>query len=487
MAIDHTKYNIRNSSDFCSFITKQTLPPGYVLISLDVISLFSVIPKQLLIDCIRKVWRKWPHTTLPEDAFIEAVQLIMDSTYFQFEKSFFQQTLGTPMGGNASGEFADVVMSVLLDEVLQLLPFRVLFIKKYVDDLALAIPAVEVENILSYFNAFDPHIQFTLETERDNKLPFLDMMLCRHEDGSITTNWYKKPLASGRLINFHSIHPLHMKINVAKNLIHRVFGLTQPPNDEWCRGHVRTILTRNGFPKRVINTLITNHRHQRTNVSPTTEEDPEICTYKSILNIPKLTKNITKTASKMRMGRKIIFSYRGAKKLKQLVHSNLKSKTEATQRCNVIYGIPCQDCPNLRYVGQTIQKLKNRVRQHQNDVRDLHALLTSPYSYERQISDLSSKSALVKHVAETGHQFNFDGVIILDQKSDKTRLNFAEMIHIQDQPSCNFRRDVEGTSKIYSGIFSHFKAKNKPRQSNNQRSTLSTPQTSTQTRLSTSE
>lgn len=52
-------------------------------------------------------------------------------------------------------------------------------IKKYVENLILVIPKDEVDITLTSFNNYDHNIQFTIEFEIDDRIPFLDMTLIR--------------------------------------------------------------------------------------------------------------------------------------------------------------------------------------------------------------------------------------------------------------------------------------------------------------------
>ena len=65
------------------------------------------------------------------------------------------------------------------------IPLR--FWKRYVDDTCAALPASRVQEFLSHLNGVEPSIQFMVEVESEGKLPFLDVLLQRDPDGSIST------------------------------------------------------------------------------------------------------------------------------------------------------------------------------------------------------------------------------------------------------------------------------------------------------------
>jgi hypothetical protein len=130
--------------------------------------------------------------------FLKMVRFIFRSSYFVFNGKFHGQWEGSGMGLPPSPNFADLVMTCLLNYVKKVLDFEVLFVKKYVDDLVLSIPKGKIAVLLEIFNGFNQHIKFTFEMEQDRKLPFLDLLLSVEENGEITTSWYMKPIASGR-------------------------------------------------------------------------------------------------------------------------------------------------------------------------------------------------------------------------------------------------------------------------------------------------
>ncbi|XP_074041968.1 uncharacterized protein [Leptinotarsa decemlineata] len=107
------------------------------------------------------------------------------------------------MGAKISPILAAYVMDDLLDIVLEVLPYKPFSLKKYVDDIIISIPREFLDETLSIFNSYDPYIQFTLEKENEgNSVPFLETLFIRSPNNVIYIDWYRKPMSSGRYINY---------------------------------------------------------------------------------------------------------------------------------------------------------------------------------------------------------------------------------------------------------------------------------------------
>ncbi|XP_062557238.1 uncharacterized protein LOC134222111 [Armigeres subalbatus] len=271
------QFNITDSFDFVNYINRVTLPQGYVLVSFDVVSLFTNIPKDLVIRDIITNWDDIQQATnICLDLLLEMVEFCLDTSYFCFRNKFYIQTFGTAMGSPLSPILADIVMDSLLHTVNQLVPYPMPVLKKYVDDLILALPEDKIHEVLDIFNGYNPHLQFTVEKESNNKLPFLDTLITRHEDQTLSTSWYSKPIASGRLMNFHSFHPTTMKINIASNYIDRVIRLTTNTNWNILKQIIFQNLRQNNYPAALINRILchinTQDNNQTYDQSPITTQ-----------------------------------------------------------------------------------------------------------------------------------------------------------------------------------------------------------------------
>lgn len=65
-----SKYNVTDSFTFCDFVNNIQLPEGYILVSFDVVALFTSIPKNLVRQSIIRHWDEIKqHTQICLDLF----------------------------------------------------------------------------------------------------------------------------------------------------------------------------------------------------------------------------------------------------------------------------------------------------------------------------------------------------------------------------------------------------------------------------------
>ena len=94
------------------------------------------------------------------------------------------------------------------------------------DDTCTALPRDLVDPFHEHLNSINPHIQFTVERESRGHLPFLDVLLSKEEDGTISTEVYQKPTHMDQYLAFDSHHPTAHKRAVVRTLMSRAETLS---------------------------------------------------------------------------------------------------------------------------------------------------------------------------------------------------------------------------------------------------------------------
>ena len=82
----------------------------------------------------------------------------------------------------------------------------------------------DVQTLLDHMNSIQPSIQFTMEKVQDNKLPFLDVLVTRREQG-FRSSLYRKHTFTGQYLNFNSYHPYMVMKGIVCCLQHRTKSL----------------------------------------------------------------------------------------------------------------------------------------------------------------------------------------------------------------------------------------------------------------------
>ncbi|XP_072380769.1 uncharacterized protein [Diabrotica undecimpunctata] len=450
------QFNITASFKFANFINDFKLPEGYMLVSFVVLSLFSNLPLSVVLTSIHKHWDIiQPSSPISWEVFSDLLKLVFETNYLIFNNQFHLQIFGTPMGSSISSILVNFVLDDLVENRLHSLTFHVPFVKRYVDDLILALPPDKVQSTLSHFNAYDPHLQFTCELESHDSIAFLDMRIMRGCDLRLSTSWYRKEMASNRFLNYHSCHAMRYKYNLVQALSFRVHRLTHPSHRRDSLNLLKSILLQNSYPLYVINkflfsTSYTLSRHSLTDNSQvqghpdisigTPENDSHSVPsshirYYSLPYFPHLTEKLAKllTLATVKIGVKNV---RSVGKL----FSKTKTPLNPLEKINVVYNIPCMDC-NLCYIGQTRRSLKGRLTSHKSDIR-CHKHFC----------------ALAQHILTSDHRPDYEQIKIICTESNHFKRSFLEMCHIFLNPSSmNKRTDIDNLSLLYHSLLSNIK------------------------------
>ena len=109
----------------------------------------------------------------------------------------------------------------------------------------------DVQILLDHVNSIRSSIQFTMEKEQDNKLPFLNVLVTRIEQG-FRTSVHRKHNFTRQYLNFNSHHPYTVKKGIVRCLQHRAKTIssdTDAYQEEMIS--LRHSLHRNNYPEHI--------------------------------------------------------------------------------------------------------------------------------------------------------------------------------------------------------------------------------------------
>ena len=125
------------------------------------------------------------------------------------------------MGSPLSPVFANIYVEYFKEMALGYTSLKPSMWLRYVDDTFILWPHQEdVQTLLDHVNSIQLSIQFMMEKEQDNKLPFLDVFVTCTEQGFSSSVCHKPPF-TGQYLNFNSHHPYEVKKGIVRCLQHQ--------------------------------------------------------------------------------------------------------------------------------------------------------------------------------------------------------------------------------------------------------------------------
>ena len=160
--------------------------------------------------------------------FHNLLKLLTNDNYFTFNNEFFKQIEGLAMGNPISATFANIFLCYHEANWLNECPieFKPIIYKRYVDDTFVVFKKKEhAQLFFTYLNNKHNNIRFTMESEKDGIIPFLDILIDNRSD-SIQCSVYRKITFTGLGINFLSHCAERFKLNTFQTLFYRAFNLS---------------------------------------------------------------------------------------------------------------------------------------------------------------------------------------------------------------------------------------------------------------------
>jgi len=413
------EYTIKNGFEFVTKIQNLRLKRGEDLVSYDVTSLFTKVPIKETLDFIQlklqntHTWKSL--TQLSSADILNCLKLCVDNTYFTWRNQFYLQEEGTAMGSPISPAFCEIFLQKMESDLIQN-NRHIKFYVRYVDDVYAVVRARHKSTVLNQLNSFHSEVQFTMEEEKDGKLPFLDVMTYKKPDSSIGHHVYRKSTHTDRYLHYTSFHHKSQKIAVIDTLTNRAIRISDQDHLQEELEHVIKVLKTNGYPLRLIKKRIkimqlrlSNSITSGSTVSLSTSKVDR--TWFVLPFIGPATNRISKILRK-KLG--IDIGYYTGQRLSSILCNYKDVDTESIKGCG-IYRIGCQQC-EMKYIGETKRDFEIRIKEHLADVD--HNRVT--------------KSAVALHMAENpGHKVDLQSTRLIEREPGYFMRKFKESLWIR--------------------------------------------------------
>ncbi|XP_046400884.1 uncharacterized protein LOC124167130 [Ischnura elegans] len=214
------------------------------MVSFDVESLFTNVPIEESLNIIREL----TGCGIPKD-FPKLVEHCLRNSFFLWNGSYYEQTVGAAMGSPLSPVVANLYMESFEKTALESYDKRPSLWLRYVDDTFVIWPhgEEELKRFLNHLNSQHHAIQFTMELEKEHQLSFLDVLVKRKGNGRLGHSVYRKPTHTDRYLNAASHHHPSQKSSLVATLVNRAYKICDSDSIASEKKHLTSALLRNGY------------------------------------------------------------------------------------------------------------------------------------------------------------------------------------------------------------------------------------------------
>ncbi|BHF83737.1 hypothetical protein SprV_0902688300 [Sparganum proliferum] len=428
---DGSEHTAVSSTHFLERLKGVIIAPDEIMVSFDVVSLFTSIPKELamrVVDDLLK--RRYDEEGKPfkRRHAMELLDYCL-RTYFTFNGQIYEQIQGAPMGSPISGYLAEAVLQELETRVFQ--TYKPKFWMRYVDDTFVILHRDAKDNFKRELDSVFPQIQFTMEEETNGVLSFLDAQVSRQEDGTLQTGVFRKATDTEKILHYNSNHPLSHKRSCVRTLFHRIHTHCSTEAEKLReRKTLWHLFLANGYPRSFVNKCL-YRRHTKTDGEK--KQGPEI------FRVLPYVRNVSEATERMLRPLGVGVGHRPEATIRRLIMQP-KDRLPPADTSGVIYRVKCLDCP-ANYCGMTDKRLRTRMHKHTLAVRR---------------KDVRSHVAM--HCLENNHTFDFDGAQVLGRAESKLA---REVIEAWKSDTNSINRSIDLPAP-YEAVRHHLRARGRP-------------------------
>ena len=420
--VESTPSYLKDTTDFLCKLKEvnEPLPKDPILFCFDVVKLYLSIPREEGMQACQNALETRTDKTVGTEEVMAMIKTILENNVFEFDGNEYIQTEGVAIGSKLGRNFACAYMRQW-DEMLEQCEKQPMFYKRFIDD-GFGIWAHGVEELVKFqtwANGIHPNIQVELRWSH-TEIEFLDTLV-KIVDGNLVTDLFTKKTDKHLYVQVKSSHPASVKRAIPYGLGIRMKRICSKTEDyEKHRQELKTQLRKRGYSGKFIEAqlqrvdrlnrqdfLVYKDRNKKKQ-----ERVPLVLTYmKQLPEVGEIVRKNMDTLYKSEHLKEVfkqppMLAYRRDGNLgDMLVHCKLNKVMRQRSgskfmRCrenckvyelleegcsegqdlgredkcnclvrNVVYGIHCNKCKRMMYVGETSRTVGERLKEHMADIR----------------------------------------------------------------------------------------------------------------------
>ena len=285
-----------------------------------------------------------------------------------------------------------------------------------------------VKQFVDYMTSKRKSINFSFETEKDEQMPFLDVIVF-HENGTFVNNVYRKETFTGIYTNFSSFIPFEHKFGLVYMLLHRCFcSVTDMSKFHFEIGKLKGILLSIGYSNKFIDKCISKFMNKLYLKKPAMLILPKKQLYLVLTFTGKMSALVKSRLVRSLHKRLPFFNVKIVFKTSNRLTNYFSFKDFVPKSlCSCqIYNFTCGNC-NASYIGKTFRHMKVRVSEHQGVSHQTSKHLKGTLS-----------TSVRDYMLDCNHVVSWDDFKVLGRESNHWLLEIKESLFIKrDRPSLN--------------------------------------------------
>ena len=274
----YTKFDsiLNDSLSLVKLLEISRFDKNCFLFTIDFKSLYTNIPVNDAINCIRKLCFEYQNVIPNAHFVIELLDLVLNSSLMVFNGEYFQQIFGLIMGTNVAPILTNIYMAMLENELKQKcnsdpkLIWPVLF-KRFIDD-GFGITLGLREDVIYWIEKFN-ELRESIKIDKynwGNALDYMDLFIYKgsnfYEDGKLSISIHQKETNKFMYIPYRSYHQRHTIKNYVWGELRRYVRYnTEEKNFKKLRVRFFLRLRNRGFRKYTLKKLFSKITYAQRN------------------------------------------------------------------------------------------------------------------------------------------------------------------------------------------------------------------------------
>jgi len=192
-------FNIKSSVHLIEDLLGIPYKQGIRLVSFDIENMYPNIPTNELVPIIDGKSFRNQLDGKTTNELIKITRTVLEQNYFTFRNQSYSQITGLAIGAPSSAILSEVYLQHLehIKIVKIIMQHNIIGYFRYVYDILIVYDenSTDIYEVHKAFNSLASTIKFTLETEMDNNINFLDISI-QNKGNKLLFNIYRKPTAT---------------------------------------------------------------------------------------------------------------------------------------------------------------------------------------------------------------------------------------------------------------------------------------------------